>query len=352
MSFSSRFGKSLLATSMESEAATEVAEVVDAIEAEDADNVEGALVEATIAEGEVAETSDAIEAGAQDAETLTAIADTLEETEQEGGADPVTAQVAQVAVEAIYARLGIKTPAMHSMESFGDKATRQSATHLSVESIRENAAKLWKAIVELFQRVKTSVVAFLKALFSANERAIKRAEKLKAAAAEAKGAPKEETVTGGFMKILGTSKTFNKADALKTTAGLADYATAVAKVSTEIAKHGENLDVAKLIADKDAYEKFIAIPAFKATKLADTPKKLFGLKDDEDSAWGALADPIGGIYVAMRLPVAGVSNPIAASKVKVTTLNTNTEALDKDAKAPALNKAEVVQLVDNVLDGL
>ena len=90
MSFSNRFGKGLLA-SMESEQDV-VEEVLDT-----AENVEADLGEAAEVAGDIDDGIAAIDQGEADAETLETIADTLEETEQEGGADPVTARVAEVA---------------------------------------------------------------------------------------------------------------------------------------------------------------------------------------------------------------------------------------------------------------
>ena len=161
MSFANRFGKGLLA-SLENEQDVVAEEVV-----ETADNVEADLAEAAEVEAELAETTDAIDEGAEDAETLEEIADVLEETEQEGGADPVTAQVAEVAVEAIYKRLGLAKakPLAHGLESFSDKATRLDATRLSVESIRETAKKVWEAIKKMLTRVKDFIVNFFKAIY-------------------------------------------------------------------------------------------------------------------------------------------------------------------------------------------
>ena len=160
MSFSNRFGKGLLA-SMESEQDV-VEEVLDT-----AENVEADLGEAAEVAGDIDDGIAAIDQGEADAETLETIADTLEETEQEGGADPVTARVAEVAVEAIYARLGITRKPVSSMEAFGDKATRVRATQLSVEGIREVVRSVWEAVKKVLLQIKEWIMKFVDSIFNA-----------------------------------------------------------------------------------------------------------------------------------------------------------------------------------------
>ena len=136
-----------LYASMESEETGVTSEVTtdDVVEAQEATE------EVANAEGEAAEVQDAIEEGAQDAETLETVADTLEETIEDGGADPATAQMAEVAVESIYRRLGIEKKAMPALESFNDKEQRIRATKLAIEDIRETASKIWETIVNFFK---------------------------------------------------------------------------------------------------------------------------------------------------------------------------------------------------------
>lgn len=355
MSFASRFGKGLLA-SLESE--EEVVEpTVDAVEAETADNVEAAVAEVADTAAEVSDTDEAIDEAIEDSNTLEEVADVMEETEQEGGADPVTARVAEVAVEAIYARLGMKRKPMASLEAFGDKATRIEATRLSVESMRETVKKIWDAIVALFGRIKEAIVKFFKAIFVATERTSQRAKKLAAMLESINGAPKEETVTGGFVRTLATGTEFDKAATLKSVYELSKYAVELGKACGDVAKAESSLDVVKMVNDASVFENYTNDVIANGKALDEKATKLFGLVADEGSYW---ADVTGGIQIgngilAVRLPkdsIKGEAALKAFGKMQARVLSTGGEGPAKDAKAPALTKEEVTKLLKDVVDGM
>lgn len=353
MSFSNRFGKGLLA-SLESE--EEVVDTVDAVDAEDADNVEAAMADVAEVETEISETSDAIDQGAQDADALNAIADTVEETEQEGGAEPVVAQVAEVAVEAIYKRLGLSAKPIVSIESFGDKETRIEATRVAVEEWRKTAKTIWDAIVNLFNRIKDFIVNFFESLFVASERTLKRAKSLKEAAAKAKGAPKESNVNGSFVRTLAKGKTFDKAYALKSVANLTKYAAEIGSLSKTLDQTSKSFDVAKLVGDKGTYDGFSNVVIAGTVAVDESSKKWFGLKSDENTYWAKTnLSEVGSSYVAVRIPkesASGESALKAFSVMETRVLSVDKEILDKDAAAPALNQAEIEKLIDSAIDGM
>ena len=353
MSFSNRFGKGLLA-SLESE--EEVVDAVDVVDAEDADNVEGAMAEVAEVETEISDTSDAIEQGAQDAEALDAIADTVEETEQEGGADPVVAQVAEVAVEAIYRRLGLTSKPIASLESFGDKATRIEATRLAVEGWRETAKTIWEAIVKLFNRIKDAVINFFTSLFVASERTLKRAKSLKEAASKAQGAPKEKEVSGSFVRTLAKGKTFDKGYALTSVKNITKYAAEIGSLAATLDKTATSFDVAKMVNDKAAYDSFSNVVVQGTVAIDEPSKKWFGLKADENSYWAKTnLSEVGSSYVAVRIPkdsASGESAFKAFSVMETRVLSVDKEVLSKDAAAPALNKDEVEKLINDAIAGM
>ncbi len=97
------FAKGLVAA-MEDE--TQAAEL--AIDEAGAESAEADLVEATDISADVEAGAAEIDQASADADTLERIADTAEAAEADGGLDPVAAESAEVAVESIYARLGVQ----------------------------------------------------------------------------------------------------------------------------------------------------------------------------------------------------------------------------------------------------
>lgn len=356
MSFANRFGKGLLA-SLENEQDVVAEEVV-----ETADNAEADLAEAAEVEVELAETTDAIDEGAEDAETLEEIADVLEETEQEGGADPVTAQVAEVAVEAIYKRLGLAKakPLAHGLESFSDKATRLDATRLSVEGIRETAKRVWEAIYAMLMKIKDFLVRIYKAIFDSHTKLINRAEKIKKVAQEATaGATKEKEVTGNFIRALANGDRFDKAYALKSVDSLEQYAKDTAIIVNAAGRFGEVFKVKELVADKAKYESFTG-PSVKESSnlktLSQKAKKYMGLKEDGDSVWLALNEnTMGSTTVAVKVAKTGAKGEAlmrAIGDMQVKVMPVSDKEISKDAKAPVLTGPEIVALCDSVIEGL
>lgn len=358
MKFSNRFGTGLLAASLESEE-DQVATGEEVI-VEDADNVEAAMAEAAEAEVELVDTQDAIAEGAQDAETLEEVANVLEETEQEGGADPVVAQVAEVAVEAIYCRLGITKNSFASMEAFGDKAGRVEATRVSVESIRETAKNVWDAIVKLLRRGWDWLVNFVKAIFTANGRLKARATKLAAAAKDVKGAPKEATVKGKFLATLRNDNFSDKAGYLAIAGGLKSYVVEVAQVSANLGKFIEKTDPSDLVSDAAAFDAF-DIKSLTTGVGAEVPAngwfakvaaKTYAARGQKLRYIGSNV-ATGNLGIALAIPeeeLGGSKAMYAVSKVSVVSVPVGTEDV-KDAAAPALTAAEIVKIAEGVKAG-
>ena len=111
--------------------------------------------EVTEAEGDVEETQSVIDDSSDDVEQLEAIKDVLEDAAENGeGIDETAAKVVEVAVEGIYARLGIHTTnLMGSMESFSNARTRVTATKIAAEAIGETISKAWEAIRKFFKNL-------------------------------------------------------------------------------------------------------------------------------------------------------------------------------------------------------
>lgn len=264
--FKSSFGRGLVAAMENIDDAGATDEVIPA-----ADSAETSLLETTEAGAEVTGTLDDIESATADADSLGAIAETMEATEETGGLDPVAAQVAEVAVESICARLGVQRRRPYAMESFGDKSRRVGATRYAVEEIKDVLKRIWDAIVAAFGKVKDFLKNFFKALFDSNEKLAQRADALANKATNAKGSPKEkEIAAGGFGKALSYAGSFKKAAVIQEITGMPAWLKSDVSTSTKGDRNfGDTLKT--LVADAKAYDAY-QLAAYKE----DGFKKLAG----------------------------------------------------------------------------
>lgn len=159
--------------------------------------VEQEVSDVVVDGGEADELNAAIEEAVEDVGELESVGDTLEQTVEEGGEGvaPEAAEIAEIAVESLARRLGIRSAKpIPAMESFGSTNSRVSATRIAVEGIKEMAVKAWEAIKVAFKSLWEKVKAFLDRIFNVNTRlkaaaeaALKRVSELgdkKAAAAD------------------------------------------------------------------------------------------------------------------------------------------------------------------------
>lgn len=113
----------------------------------------GVSEDITDAEGDVEGTEEVIDGASTDLETLEEIKDVLEDAAEEGeGIDETAAKVVEVAVEAIYARLGIPASnILGSTESFSNVRSRKTATKMAAEAIKDTIVRGWEAIKKFFK---------------------------------------------------------------------------------------------------------------------------------------------------------------------------------------------------------
>lgn len=260
-----------------SAALEELDEAVEPVAA-DADSAESAMLEMTEAEAGVDEGLQAVEEVAQTTETLDQVADTMEATivDEKGedtgaGLDETAAQIAEVAVESLYKRLGIqRRKPMPAMESFGATASRQKATRVAIEGIREVASKAWAAIVEFFKKIKEFFAKLWTFVTNANARNEERAKKLaeKANGLNETAAPKEAEIgAGGFAKNLTADGTNFKSEAVA--AGLEAIGMVVGiDEGQEKAAQAVAGDLTKMIADAKAFEGYKYTPPAGAVEYA------------------------------------------------------------------------------------
>ena len=248
--FKSSFGRGLVAAMENIDGAPGADEVIPA-----ADSAETSLLETTEAGAEVTGTLDDIESATADADSLGAIAETMESTEETGGLDPVAAQVAEVAVESICTRLGVQRRKPYAMESFGDKSRRVGATRYAVEEIKDVLKRVWDAIIAAFGKVKEFLKNFFKALFDSNEKLAQRADALVNKATNAKGAPKEkEIAAGGFGKALATGGSFKKSAVIEGVSGMPAWLNSTRTAVTQKPSFADKLK--EMVSDAKVYDAY------------------------------------------------------------------------------------------------
>jgi len=151
------------------------------------EQAEPAISEVNDIEGTISDGQDGIEEADATIDTLDEMADGLEATLPEGGVAPEAAEVISTAVEHMCSRIGIrKENTRFALEGFKSKTTRVQATRIAMEGIREWAAKIWKAIVDFFNKAVKWVKDFINKTFDAANKLKKRAIALKKAAEDAK----------------------------------------------------------------------------------------------------------------------------------------------------------------------
>ncbi len=157
-----------------------------AIAEEDLDTIdsEGDAADAFLNEaGEEEERVDELEGEVQQAEgahrRLNNVADIVETAAENGGLSDDGAQLLDIAVESIYASLGMDKPiGMPALESFTTVASKVNGAKIALETIKETAANVWKKIVEAFKKAVEWMNAFFQKVFTANGRLKARAEKI------------------------------------------------------------------------------------------------------------------------------------------------------------------------------
>ena len=221
--------------------------------------VEAGSAEVAQQTNEVEELQAAIEDAEEGAETLEKIEGVLEESAESGeGVDETAAEIAEVAVESICARLGIRVgkKSFPAMEAFGSSNSRLSATKIALESIGEHLKRIWEAIKAAFIRLWDKVKAFFNTLFKNINGLAKQLEDLKERAAKvpANAKPKDTVLENKALAKafsvakkadMGTAKTLvaNGGRLLETAKSLAEgsvaFSTAIEKAASEASSGGD-----------------------------------------------------------------------------------------------------------------
>lgn len=348
MSFGKRFG--IVAAMEELEEGTPV-EQEEQI-GDDADSAETDLIEATEISADIDAGNDNIDQAAEDVESLDAIADTMEASEENGGMDETAAAIAEVAVEGLYARLGItRKKAMPAMESFGSTSTRVKATKIAVEGIRDMAKKAWEAILKFFQQVQAWVVEFFKKIFDAKTKLRARADKLGAVAAKLEGEAKEAKFEAGSLaKALVTGTEVNPDSIAKALVALGkDVASAGELTKESLAFTSNFTPIVAAISTEEAFNTAVGkLTAFKNDSFKEKAGsgKWYSRKPPEGFAEYLLTDSevkeIGNTVLVAVAPVTPATGKEALAQMKNIKVRLETKS---DGKVPTEVKTATPQQI-------
>jgi len=147
--------------------------------------------------------NDSVAEASNDHDDLLKIASIMEESDEP--ITPMAAEMAQVAIESIYKRLGVtnykKTP---SIESFKDKSTSKSSTKIAIEGAKEVIVAAWKAIVEAVKKAAKWIKEFFSKLFGSvegfNEKIKAKIERYKEFQSNAKYIQKDIKISNANVK--------------------------------------------------------------------------------------------------------------------------------------------------------
>lgn len=156
------------------------AELVPATAAE----VEATTGDVNNQEQEIEQLAVSVEEAIEDETALSDVADNMQEAVDSGeGMSEEHADMAEIAVESICARLGFSREAhgsvMPSMESFKSKGSRLSATKIALESVMDRLKTAGKGIVEWLKQLWEKVKSFIAGLIGSRAMLDKHLKQLK-----------------------------------------------------------------------------------------------------------------------------------------------------------------------------
>jgi hypothetical protein len=315
---------------------------------------------------ELAEASDDVEAAhevieelEEGATGLEGIALSLESSLASGGIGPEAAVFLQHAITAHTKRLGITRSLVPSMESFGGESTKQQATNISMESVKETLNKVWEAIKKAFWSVVAAVKAFFDRLFNIGPRIKHAAEGLKKKVEEAKHENGGEIELGGLAgKISFGGKVGGIVE------GITNTATAFKHIAQNIEKayDGEHLTSVKSKFTKEELKDEAgkkAIVGQLVTMGKEQAKGIEGINTGHTSSDSKVefksAEMSGGNTFVLTYELAKEGDSLSSATSKVVPgpslrLEHTGGAAGKGEKVHALSKADAIKVLDQVIE--
>ncbi len=282
---------------------------------------------AAIAEqvGEIDQFDSAVSEAETDAGTISEIQETLQESVDEGeGVSEATAEVAEIAVEAICARLGMKPgkKTMPSLESFGNKSSRLSATQYAIESMGEKVKQIWDSILKALKMVWEKIQAFLQGFVKNRAKMKEHLQNLKKAVDAAEENSAAAAITSGAVKAISLG---GKAD-MSTAKAILDSGSELIKVVAEISAGAVSM-AGKLTTGATAESLASELDGY--SKKVEAGKASFSNKYASGFGFGTKEVNVFG------------------KTLKLVTVERTQAAAAKEA--PALSKSEMGALVDEAL---
>lgn len=333
------------------ENAVEVAEA----SAELSDDV--AEVADTAAEGEADQAE--VEEATDVAEALESIADAVGVAAQNGGLNQHAARAIGIAVQHMYDRVGITSRAMPALESFGSNSQRLSSTQLAMEDIREQAGRIWQAIIDAIKKAyKWAEDLFLK-VFGSAEKLAKRAEALQNKAEGITGTAKNKDFeNGNLVKRLCINGTVTTAG---TVAAVAKIET-TAKTSFELAKsfsEKTGADIVEGMQDEAKVKTFATEfklePLHGSLAKVSTPESE-GFQVPQDNLSLFRSDELpGGMALVARSPEGELKGEAAITAMrfygsKVEAFKGSKTKAPTATKVPTLATADMLKICKSVKD--
>lgn len=230
-----------------------------AIDEAGADSMEADLVETVDMAADIDSGTNEMEQTVKDADQLERHVEVLTEAEGEGGASPELVEATEIAVEAIYNRLGIYGgTGIPALESFTTKTGRARYTTEAIDGIKKKIVAIWEAVVNAFKKLVNYVKDFFSKLFDTNKKMLGRVISLRAKLKAVKGTPKEKISGSGITNVI-DEKAASSLQTVKigesisiATSLLAGASTFVDGVESQAKFEGAKVDFLKGLGSADA----------------------------------------------------------------------------------------------------
>ena len=294
-----------------------------------ATEVEVATTELGETESEVEDYSEGIDTSIDAAGELDEVHDQLAETVESGeGVSEETAKMAEIAVEAICAKVGIsarQARVVPAMESFGSTNSRLTATKLAMEGIKEQTVRIWKAVKEAAIYVWNMVKKFFANMTDSRKKMENYIGKLKTNVSKATGEAKQKTLKVG-AKSFSIGGQANPETAMK-----------IVKMSGELGYVAE--EAAAQIADHTKTS-LDGVPGKGGAKdMFSTLGKSTG--DASGSYTGLTTKAYGNFVNGRAIIVADAEGGAGLPKLAIEVVE---KTFAKEIEAP--NKAQITQILD------
>jgi hypothetical protein len=307
-----------------------------------ANSAETALLEVNeeVAEGDTSEA--AVDEAVEAVSSLENYATALEASLGEGGISRAGASLMNIGLEHIYGRLGYEagTTGTVSLENFGQNSSREGATQIALEGVKEKIKEIWAAIIAHIKKAIEWIKGHFNKIFGAAEKLLKRAQAL-SAVQKPNGQPKEKTFDN--ERIVAALHIGGNIPA-SVSAELAKIAVISDKVFTQIADfNGKAAD--KLLEEMGKTDGDVAaitaLPfAGGAVPEVANPEAIGFSKPHDGLSLFRSPAMLGNKAIIVEAPKAAVSGAaavVAASKTSVAL-----GAFDPKAKAPSATTVKVV----------